>query len=175
MIVNFVSWWKQCNLCFARQLFESNMKVNLPHFILLCQYQGSLSTHFTLLFAALRTLLSGSSLLPYPTLVVHHVVLHLSDMLDHWFPTVGRTFWPTSAMSYHFWTLNKYVVILCQTLLRTHLIMLQPVFRNHCHNYWSTHGTRWHILNGFTYMLIKYEGTWFIKASQFILKHLKFL
>jgi len=130
---------------------------------------------FTLLFAALWTLLSGSSLLPYPIFVVHHVVLHLSDMLDHWFPTVGRTFWPTSTMYYHFWTLNKYVVILCQTLLMTHLIMLQSVFRNHCHNYCSTHGTSWHILNGFTYMLIKCEGTRFIRASQFILKNLKFL
>lgn len=58
-------------------------------------------------------------------------------------------------------------MILCQMLLRTHLIVLQPMFRNHCHNYWSTHGTSWCILNGFTYMLIKCEGTWFIRVSLF--------
>jgi hypothetical protein len=141
------------------------------HILFYCVNTKVASAHsFTLLFAALWTLLSASSWFPDPVFVVHHVVLYLSDMLDHWFPTVDWTCWPTSTVSYHFWTLNKYALILCEILL----IVLQPMFRNHSHNYWATHGTSWCILNGFTYMLIKCEGTWFVKASQFIWKNLKF-
>jgi hypothetical protein len=125
---------------------------------------------FTLLCAALWTLLSASSWFPDLIFGVHHMVLYLSNMLDHWFPKADWTFWPTSTVSYHFWTLNKYAVILCQTLLRTCLIVLQPMFRNYYYNCWGTHGTSWCILNGFTYMVIWCEGTWFtcIKTSQFM-------